>query len=236
MSLALLRSRIADVLGTALPAPGAGAPGGGPAALGTGWAALDGALAAGGVPRGRVTEVLGARGSGKTTLVRRLVEATVARGLAVAYVDAARTLAPRDWAPLAADPGAFVAVRPRDPARAPWCADVLLRSGAFALVVLDGGPPLTRAVAARLAHLAREGDAAAVVLADAGVERGAGGAVRLRVQGRAPGGRRRLVVSVEKGGAAPRPVELACAIVTPRRLGRHPEAPDRRGVRRERTW
>ena len=33
-------------------------------------------------------------------------------------------------------------IRPRDPARAAWCADVLLRSGAFALVVLDGAPPL----------------------------------------------------------------------------------------------
>src|SRR5689334_16764899 len=103
MSLALLKSRIADVLGTALPAPGSPGADATPA-LGTGWPALDRALAAGGVPRGRVTEILGARGSGRTTLVRRLVAATVTRGLAAAYVDAGRTLAPRDWAPLAADP------------------------------------------------------------------------------------------------------------------------------------
>ncbi|MGH7625652.1 MAG: ATPase domain-containing protein, partial [Gemmatimonadaceae bacterium] len=69
-----------------------------PPGLVTGITALDAALGARGVPRGRLTEVAGARGSGKTTLLRRLVMETIARGHAVAYVDAARTLAPRDWA------------------------------------------------------------------------------------------------------------------------------------------
>ena len=61
----------------------------------------------------------------------------------VAYVDAQRTLDPRDWAHLGDAEGVWM-IRPRDATRAAWCADVLLRSGAFALVVLDGAPALTQ--------------------------------------------------------------------------------------------
>src|SRR5690606_4771239 len=43
-------------------------------------------------------------------------------------------------------------IRPPRPTDAPWCADVLLRSGAFALVVPDGGPPPARPTRARLAR------------------------------------------------------------------------------------
>src|SRR5919205_1105529 len=69
-----------------------------PPPLPTGIPELDALLAGRGIPRGRLTEVVGARGSGKTTVLRQLVGATAARGLWVAYIDAARTLAPRDWA------------------------------------------------------------------------------------------------------------------------------------------
>jgi hypothetical protein len=53
-----------------------------------------------------------------------------------------------------------------EPVHGAWCADVLLRSGAFALVVLDGAPMLARGVAVRLTRLAREADAAFLVLGD----------------------------------------------------------------------
>src|SRR5262249_15009934 len=96
-------------------------------ALGTGVAALDAVLARGGVQCGRLTELIGTRGSGKTTLLRRLVRATVERGLWVAYVDAARTLAPRDWASAAAaardaEPALWM-IRPERCARGIWCAE-----------------------------------------------------------------------------------------------------------------
>ena len=186
-SLATLKQQLAEVLAAGRPeAPG----------LGTGVSALDEALEGRGIPRGRLTEVVGAAGSGKTTLLRRLVAEAVEKRLWVAYVDAARTLAPRDWAHLGGRGGrdalgsAFGGVwmvRPLDPARGAWCADVLLRSGAFALVVLDGAPPLARAVAVRLTRLARDTGSALVVVGD---ERGASalpGALRLRVS--APGPR-----------------------------------------------
>jgi recombination protein RecA len=130
-AVTLLRAQLAALLA---PAPSGEEP------LATGVEVLDAALA-GGIPRGRVTELVAVPGSGATTLVRQLVETTAARdGCWAAVVDATRTLAPRDWAHLGMHEGVWI-IRPRDPARAAWCADVLLRSGAFALVVLDGAPP-----------------------------------------------------------------------------------------------
>ena len=171
MSIAALRSQLAQVVA---PPPVA------PDLLPTGVAGLDAALG-GGLPRGRLTEIAGPLGSGTATLARRLVTGLVARGLGVAYVDAARTLDPADWAHLAA--GHLRVVRPPEAARGAWCADVLLRSGAFVLVVLDGAPALTRQQALRLIGLAREKDAAFVVL---GQDRpsAVSGAVRLAVRRR----------------------------------------------------
>ncbi len=193
-SLALLRQQLATVVAPERPA----APG-----LSTGVPALDALLLAGGLPRGRLTELVGTTGSGRTTVLRRLVATTVAQGAAVAIVDAARTLDPRDWemgvltrvVPAAQlrtggaaawgaahDPSRLVVVRPADAARGAWCADVLLRSGAFALVVLDGAPAVSRAVAVRLMGLAREREAAFVVSGAPGQGTHLGGAVRLRVE------------------------------------------------------
>lgn len=197
----------------------------------TGIEALDRALASAGLPRGRLSEVVGA--SGKLTLLRQVVDAAVARGEWVAYIDASRTLAPRDWAHLADVPGVWI-VRPPEPARAAWCADVLLRSAAFSLVVLDSAPPVSRAVAVRLTGLARESNAAFVIVGASGATR-LGGAVRLRVHRR----RQRLTIAVEKGGSIrtnmnrlQHVVEVRCANGVARRLCTHSEVPDRRGAAR----
>ena len=140
---------------------------------------LEQALPAG-IPRGRLTEVTGPAGSGKTSLLRHVVARAVGDGLGVAYVDATRTLAPRDWS--FASTESLWMVRPPAAIHAAWCADVLLRSGAFALVVLDGAPPITRAVAVRLTRLARESNAALVVMGEEGAAATQlGGALRLRL-------------------------------------------------------
>src|SRR5689334_18154892 len=153
-------------------------------ALPTGVAALDAVLLGGGLPRGRLTEIAGPAGSGKTTLARAIVESTVAAHGWVAYVDAQRTLDARDWVHLGDEEGVWI-IRPRDAGRAAWCADVLLRSGAFALVVLDGAPALTKSAAVRLTRLARESNAAFVVLGErTGGASQLGGAVRLLVERR----------------------------------------------------
>jgi hypothetical protein len=169
-----------------LPPPAPPAP-----AIPTGIAALDAALPGGGLPRGRLTELAGPAGSGKTTIARAIVETTVADRGWVAYIDAQRTLDPRDWAHLGDAEGVWM-IRPHDATRAAWCADVLLRSGAFALVVLDGAPALTRSNAVRLTRLARDADCALLVLGDrAGAATQLGGAVRLVVERPTPGQRRR---------------------------------------------
>src|SRR5690348_11757762 len=108
-----------------LPPPPPVAP-----AIPTGIAALDEVLLGGGLPRGRLTELAGPAGSGKTTIARAIVETTMANHGWVAYVDAQRTLDPRDWAHLGDAEGVWM-IRPHDATRAAWCADVLLRSGAF---------------------------------------------------------------------------------------------------------
>jgi recombination protein RecA len=218
--------------------------------LPTGVEALDAGLAGGGLPRGRLTEVIGARGSGKATLLRQIVGETLRHAGWVAYIDATRTLAPRDWAPLGEGEGLWM-IRPRDASRAVWCADVLLRCGAFALVVIDSAPLVARGVAVRLTRLARESGAALIIAGDEGGGSLVGGAVRLLVRretgGRRRGGgsiatshpppaasrERRMTIRVEKGGGGThRTVEVSCAIGVARRLCTHSEVPDRRGVAR----
>jgi hypothetical protein len=142
-------------------------------------------------------------------------------------------------------------IRPRDATRSAWSADLLLRSGVFALVVLDGAPLLSRVNGIRLAQLARERDAALVVVADGTQPSRLGGTTRLRVTPNHlvtthPPRRRPLAasgpppgfsVTVEKGGVL-RSVEVSCAVVVARRMCTDPEIPDRRGVARgtRHTW
>jgi hypothetical protein len=234
VSLALLRLQLSEVLDTTKP----GTPG-----LATGLRTLDSALPLGGLPRGRLTELVGAPGAGKTTVVRHIVERAVRDGWCVAYIDATRTLAPRDWAhintlnPRASDN--LWVVRPDRPDRGAWCADVLLRSGAFALVVLDGDVAGEERcaveydnVAVRLTRLAREADSALLALSDDNKASELAGSLRLRV---AKTKSQRTAVIIEKGapyqtvtvGEAPRGNEVA------RRVRTHPEVPDRRGVARK---
>lgn len=231
MSLAALqdlRQQLAAVVaGTPSSTPG----------LPTGFTLLDAALPGGGLPRGRITELLAPAGLGKTTLARTLATTTLISGHAVAWVDATRTLDPRDW--VAVDPAgsdALWVVRPSEPARAPWCADLLLRTGAFALVVLDGAPVLPRTVGVRLAQLARDADAALLLLGEGTRASEIGGALRLVLKRQGPGGA--VLATVEKGGPhqhVPLPLEVGRGHDIARRLCAHPEIPDRRGVARRRA-
>lgn len=230
-----LRAQVADVVRASRPA--------GPA-WATGVPSLDGALG-GGLPRGRITEVVGSLGAGRATLLRGVIRGVLESGGWVAWIDARRTAAPGSWAGIGKR---LVMVRPLDARRGAWCADQLLRSGVFALVVLDGAPPLQRVQGVRLSGLARERDAAFVIIADTSTTSRIGGAIRLRIEsGRAESGRavrervhetrRGFSVIVEKG-AALRTVEVKSAVVLARRMCTDSEIPDRRGVARgaRRAW
>lgn len=227
MSVSALRQQLAAIL--APPRIGDAA------AIPTGIEALDRALSDGGVPSGKLTEIQGARGSGRTTLVRQLVLTAVAARRWVAVIDGSRTLAPREWAE-AGDSGRLWVIRPPGADKSAWCADILLRSGAFSLVVLDSAPALPRPVAIRLTRLAKEHDVALVIVGDTPV---IGTAVRLhvrRAKPMAPGPRpqalaheSRITIIVDKGGSQ-HAVEVSCAFEMARRLRSHSEVPDRRGV------
>ncbi|MBX3173789.1 MAG: hypothetical protein KF709_05220 [Gemmatimonadaceae bacterium] len=223
-ALQLLRQQLAAVVaGTPSTTPG----------LPTGFAGLDAMLPGGGLPRGRLTELLAPAGLGKTTLARSLASTTLLGGSAVAWVDATRTLDPRDW--ISVDPSgsdALWVVRPGEPARAAWCADLLLRTGSFALVVLDGAPVLPRNVGVRLAQLARDADAALLLLGEGTRASEIGGALRLVLKRRDA---RTVLATIEKGGPhshVPLPLEVGRGHDIARRLCAHPAVPDRRGVAR----
>jgi recombination protein RecA len=239
MSLPLqaLREQLAAVVaGTPSEHPG----------LPTGLKGLDLALPGGGLPRGRITELLAPAGLGKTTLARAVAATTLLGGHAVAWIDATRTLDPRDFIDVdAAGHDALWIVRPGDPARAAWCADLLLRTGAFALVVLDGAPVLARNIAVRLAQLARDGDTALLLLGEGSKASEIGGALRLvlkRRPARDTRGGPQVAAWIEKGGPQQHiPLHLEVgnahdlARDIARRLCAHPEVPDRRGVARARN-
>src|SRR4029453_14213867 len=114
--------------------------------LATGLPALDAAIE-GGLPRGRVTELVGMRSAGRTGLACRIAASATRAGETIAWVD------PEDALDPAAAGAAGVAlprtlwVRPRDVPDALRAAEILLGAGGFGLVVLDlgsaGGPPTT---------------------------------------------------------------------------------------------
>lgn len=207
------------------------------AALPTGIAELDALLVGRGIPRGRLTEITGASGSGRTSMLRTLVAAVATGGRWVAYIDATRTLAPRDWAHIGSECAPLWMIRPANPARATWCADLLLRSGAFALVVMDGAPPISRVLAVRLTRLARDVGAAFVVTGEHGGD-ATGSSVRIRLAARDPAraasgsgkrSERLTTITLEKGGKR-RTIEVGYGRAVARRLCSHSEVPDRRGV------
>lgn len=156
-----------------------------PSSWPTGIPSLDQVIG-GGILRGRITELTGPLATGKSALMRQVVSRLLAAGNWVAWIDASRTLAPAPWTRLG---NRFIVIRLPAPQRAAWTADLLLRSGVFGLVVIDGAPQLSRVHGVRLAQLARERDVACVVLEHAGTDESGSrltGTVRLRIDLRYP--------------------------------------------------
>ena len=136
--------------------------------LPSGVAGLD-ALLGGGVPRGRISEVLGPPSSGRTSLLLTLLATATRRGDVVAWVDLADALHPESCTRAGVDLHRLLWVRPRQAADGLRCAEILLQAGGFALVALDcgGTPPgawRTR-VWPRLLRAAEQSHTALVVLA-----------------------------------------------------------------------
>lgn len=137
----------------------------------TGRAPLDALLPGGGFPRGGVSEVQGALGSGKATLVARAAAALLDKGAPVAWLSGRGPLYAPALAGLAVPAPALLQICPADPSRVVWAAEQVLRSDTFALVLLDavhpgGRPVLDDAGFRRLAGAARGAGGALVLLCE----------------------------------------------------------------------
>ncbi len=138
------------------------------ARLPSGFTHLD-ALLGGGLPRGRISEVLGPLTSGKTSLLLGLLAAATRRGEVVACVDLADALHPASVAGAGVDLERVLWVRPPSVTDGMRCTELLLQAGGFALIVLDLGAvvprPLRSHVWPRCLRAAEQSHTALVVLA-----------------------------------------------------------------------
>ncbi|MES4903029.1 MULTISPECIES: recombinase RecA [unclassified Streptomyces] len=105
--------------------------------ISTGSTALDVALGVGGLPRGRVVEVFGPESSGKTTLTLHAVANAQRAGGTVAFVDAEHALDPDYAQKLGVDTDSLILSQPDNGEQALEITDMLIRSGALDLIVID---------------------------------------------------------------------------------------------------
>jgi recombination protein RecA len=103
----------------------------------TGSIALDIALGIGGLPRGRVVEVYGPESSGKTTVALHAVANAQRMGGIAAFIDAEHALDPDYAHHLGVDTDALLVSQPDTGEQALEIADMLIRSGALDVVVID---------------------------------------------------------------------------------------------------
>src|SRR5689334_4713793 len=103
----------------------------------TGSIALDVALGIGGLPRGRVVEIYGPESSGKTTVALHAIANAQASGGVAAFIDAEHALDPDYARALGVDTDALLVSQPDTGEQALEIADMLVRSGALDIIVID---------------------------------------------------------------------------------------------------
>jgi len=109
----------------------------------TGALALDLALGIGGIPRGRIAEIFGPEGSGKTTLATHVVAEAQRNGGICAYIDAEHAMDPVYAKAIGVDVDELLISQPDTGEQALEIADMLIRSGALDVVVIDSVAALT---------------------------------------------------------------------------------------------
>ncbi|RTZ75346.1 MAG: recombinase RecA [Gammaproteobacteria bacterium] len=112
-------------------------------AISTGSLGLDIALGIGGVPKGRVVEIYGPESSGKTTLTLHVVAESQKQGGTCAFVDAEHALDPQYAEKLGVNIDELLVSQPDTGEQALEITDMLVRSGAVDVVVVDSVAALT---------------------------------------------------------------------------------------------
>ena len=109
----------------------------------TGSLGLDLALGVGGLPRGRVMEIYGPESSGKTTLTLEVIARTQRGGGTAAFIDAEHALDPQYAERIGVDVDELLVSQPDTGEQALEIADMIVRSGAVDVVVIDSVAALT---------------------------------------------------------------------------------------------
>jgi len=112
-------------------------------AVSTGSIGLDVALGIGGVPKGRVVEVYGPEASGKTTLTLQIIAEAQKTGGTAAFVDAEHALDPTYAEKLGVNVDELLVSQPDTGEQALEITDMLVRSGAVDIIVIDSVAALT---------------------------------------------------------------------------------------------
>ena len=112
-------------------------------AVSTGSIGLDVALGIGGVPKGRVVEVYGPESSGKTTLTLQIIAEAQKTGGTAAFVDAEHALDPQYAGKLGVNVDELLVSQPDTGEQALEITDMLVRSGAVDIIVVDSVAALT---------------------------------------------------------------------------------------------
>ncbi|MCU1376603.1 MAG: protein RecA, partial [Actinomycetia bacterium] len=111
--------------------------------ISTGALALDLALGVGGLPRGRVVEIFGPESSGKSTMAMHVVAEAQRNGGICAYIDAEHAMDPAYAAAIGVDIDELLISQPDTGEQALEICDMLIRSGALDVVVIDSVAALT---------------------------------------------------------------------------------------------
>ena len=106
-------------------------------AIPTGSIAFDLSIGIGGFPRGRVIEIFGPEATGKTTLALHVIAEAQKRGGQAAFIDAEHALAPNYAASVGVDVDSLLISQPDYGEQALEIAEVLVRSGAVDVIVVD---------------------------------------------------------------------------------------------------
>ncbi len=112
-------------------------------AISTGAMSLDLALGVGGLPRGRIVELYGPESSGKSTLALHVVAEAQRNGGVAAYIDAEHAMDPVYASAIGVDIDELLISQPDTGEQALEIADMLIRSGAIDVIVIDSVAALT---------------------------------------------------------------------------------------------
>ncbi|HNL35781.1 MAG TPA: recombinase RecA, partial [Agitococcus sp.] len=112
-------------------------------AVSTGSLGLDIALGIGGLPKGRIVEIYGPESSGKTTLTLQVIAECQRQGGTAAFIDAEHALDPTYARKLGVDTDNLYVTQPDNGEQGLEIADMLVRSGAVDVIVIDSVAALT---------------------------------------------------------------------------------------------